>query len=218
MPGTPLPSPLYPSLLALLLALLAGGCGDAPSPAPPPSASAIAHPATLEELMRSIVAAKNAGERQRFLALMRSLVPTRAELHQVLRPGPATEAFLAASKERTVEDGLLEKEPPADKPLPKTERTEVVVHAATTEELAAYAEGTTAFLEFPGGMQRFAQRVAAPGRTWFVLEMVEPGKDLGTRISCFTRLGERFLLLAKPWRSLPRKEEPPAEGDAGEPR
>ncbi len=168
--------------------------------------------------MRSIVLAQNAGERERFLALMRSLVPTRAELVQVLRPGPATEAFLAASKERTVEDGLLEREPPADKPLPKTERTEVVVHAATTEELVAYAKGTTAYQEFPGGMRRFAERVAAPGRTWYVVEMLEPGKDLGTRITCFTRLGERFLLIAKPWRALPREEEPPAEEGAAEPR
>ena len=86
---------------------------------------------------------------------------------------------------------------------PDPKLTDVQVHAATTEEIQRYEKGTAAFAEFPGGMRRFAAQVAAPGRTWYVVELLEPGKDAGMKYTCFTKVGKRFVVILKPWRALP---------------
>ena len=44
---------------------------------------------------------------------------------------------------------------------------------------------------------------AEPGRTWWSAELREPGRDEGTRFTCFTRVGDRWLLIVRPWQSLP---------------
>lgn len=201
--------PVLPWLWLCALALTA--CGEKPvEPPAAPVPAASVQPAEIGDVWREIIAAQNGGQRERYIALIRSLPPTKAELAQVLRPGPEAEAFLAAATNMTSEGSTQFPDPPADQPLPKTTRTEVFVHQATTEELAAYEKGSTAAQEFPGGMRAFARSVAQPGRTWFTVELREPGKDLGTRLTCFTRLGERFIMVAKPWRALPRSEGPDA--------
>lgn len=204
------------SKLALALLIALGACGD-PAPkaaapdAPPPAAStpvvdSTTRAADLAAHMRSIVAAQNANDGRTYIDAMHAFVPTRAEVRSLLREGPQTEAFLAALRDTTVEDGLRDRQPPNAQQLPPTKRTEVLVHVATTEEIAAYERGTVAFAEFPGGMKRFAREVAAPGRAWYVVELREPGEDSGTRITAFADLGDRFVLLAKPWRALPDEE------------
>jgi hypothetical protein len=201
-----------PTLGFLTLTLLAG-CGDAP-PAPTTPAAVtsdagdtVKDPAALRALVETWIGAQNAGDGARYLEVMRGFLPTRAQLRAMLREGPATEAFLAAAGRMTVEGSPVAKVAPADKPLPKTTRTDVFVHAATTEEIAAYEKGSEAFEEFPGGMRRFAERIAAPGRVWYAVEMREPGHDAGTRITAFTRVGGHFLIVPKPWRVMPRAPE-----------
>jgi hypothetical protein len=199
--------------LLLLVGPALAACGE---PAPTPTAQGPAKPAAsgasdaedLAQVVRGIIETQNAGDRQANLAKTRALIPTEAELKALLRPGAASEAFLKAAQEITVEGGAAAKEPPADKQPPPTDRTNVVVHAATTEAIAAYEKGTTAHGEFPGGMKRFAQELAAPGRTWYAVEMLAPGKEDGTRITCFTRLGTKWLLVPKPWRYMTPEEQP----------
>jgi hypothetical protein len=129
------------------------------------------------------------------------LIPTTADLRKVLREGPATDAFIAKFPAKDLDASKGKEASPVD--AKDRTRTEVRVHAATTEELVAYGKGTVAAEEFPGGMKRFARDVAVPGRTWYCAEFLEPGQDTGTRYTCFTRLGDRFLFVIKPWRSIP---------------
>lgn len=214
-------------------ALLLAGCGDTPPPEPPPSgppvdaapsqappkepapeeppdvgpykpperAERLKHPDTLDALFKQILDATQKKDTAAVQALVVSIVPTREELHQVLKDGPETEKFVAAYQGPVAE--TLGPAAPSDSLGFAPTHTEIHVHQATTEDLVAYAKGTTAYMEFPGGMQRFAKQVAAPGRTWYVVETREPGKESGIKYSCFTRLGNRFLLVVKPWRAIP---------------
>ncbi len=187
--------------LALSLASILGACGgDAPAPA-----GTSAPPATtLDALAARFQAARAAGNDAMATSLAWSLVPTKADLAAIVAKGPAAEAFLAAFKfvDLPATDDAVralgrQLFAPGD---PK--RTETKVYAATTEEIVAYARGSVAFDEFPGGMKRFAA-VAAPGRTFYVVEHVEPGSDTGMKYTCFTRVDDRWLFLPKPWGSLP---------------
>lgn len=220
-----MPSFLRPSAAALVL-LLVPACGDdaPPTPSPSPGAGGAApakpaappatapasearatperpsHPDTLDALFQQVLEASKARDAAKVRALVLSMIPTREELRQVLREGVETETFLSTYQgpiaETLVPDGA------AASLAPNVTHTDVFVHAATTEDLAAHQKGTTAYAEFPGGMQRFAERVAAPGRTWYAVETREPGKDSGIRYTAFTRLGGRFLLVVKPWRAM----------------
>jgi len=206
------------SILGLLLVGALAGCGgdasDGSKPAPPvaaPGAAAaapaggVAQPATLEGLVARFQALRKAGDAAGLQALAASTIPSTTELAAVLRSGPERDAFLSkyplhdmkADDPRVAELGKGLFEPSNGK------QTEVLVHASTTEELAAYAKGTMAFEEFPGGCQRFARLVAAPGRTWYVVELVAPGEASGMKYSIFTKLGDRFLFVSKPWRAMP---------------
>lgn len=199
-------------VVALLLALgLVGGCGtDSAAPNPPTADTAEA----LKEKFVEMIALAKAKRREDLIRFVRSLLPTRAELRAIVREGADADAWLSAYAGPTVENA------PADKggePDPAaSQRTEIHVYAATTEEIAAYVKGSVAMMEFPGGMQRFAQRVAAPARTWYTVKAVEPGQASGTRYTCLTNVGGHFVLVAKPWRAIPRAASSSAEPD--EPR
>jgi hypothetical protein len=133
------------------------------------------------------------------------MIPTTEDLKKVTRPGPATDAFLSkyAYKDLPADGDPIREFAGGILSPGKPERTEIRVHRATTEEIAAYDKGGVAFKEFPGGMRRFAEKVAAPGTTWAVVEFVEPGQDSGMKFTCFTRLGDRWIFLAKPWNLIP---------------
>lgn len=205
---------LVGSLLSCLALGVVVACGGEPaSPASKPAAApagapASKHPETLEALVAEVHRARATGKGEDAKALVAQMVPTRADLAALLTPGPGADAFVAAWKfvdlppetPAVVELGALLFDPrdPA--------RTETHVHAATTEELVAYAKDSAAGKDFPGGMRRFAA-LAAPGRTWYVVEHVEPGKDTGMKYTCFTRVGARWIFLPKPWSALPREGE-----------
>ena len=189
-----------PAALLAMAAAAFASCGE-PTALPPP-----AQPATLEGLVQAYLDAHDAQDAPRMIEIMFSVIPTSAELRSCLKSGPDADAFLAAYKGKDLArngpevaglaKGLFVRSKPT--------QTEIHVYSATTEELVAYAEGTEAFAQFPRGMQRFAQKVAAPGRTWHVVTIVEPGQRLGMKYTCMTRVGGRFVLVAKPWRLVPR--------------
>lgn len=189
-------------VLALLAPLLLVACGDSP-PAAGPAQGTPPAAEDLPALLRRVLAVQNGGDKAAAEATLRGLLPTQAELRQVVRPGPAADAFVAAF------GGTREKSPPVGAQLAPPERSEVKVHSATTEELAAYVRDTVAFAEFPGGMRRFAQELALPGLTWCTVELLEPGKDSGTRLTAFVQAGGRWVLVPKPWTGLPREEQAP---------
>lgn len=184
------------TLFALLAVACLAACEEPEAPKPA---------ATLEELAARFQAARKAGDEAKATALAYSVVPSKAELATLVTKGEASDAWLAAFKfvDLALTDPLVKDLgqrlfEPGD---PK--RTVTQVHAATTEELVAYAKGSVAFEEFPGGMQRFAA-IAAAGRTWYVVEHVEPGSSTGMKFTCFTKVGDRFVFLPKPWNALPK--------------
>jgi hypothetical protein len=200
-------------LLVSLVALLLAACGDDP-PAAPPAAAAPTSEA-LAEHFRALVKAAQAQDVEALKGLVGAMIPSRAELAGLLKPGPDADAWLAAYEGPTTETFKPDEAPKSG--LGSSTRTEIHVHRATTEELAAYVKGTVAFAEFPGGMKDFARTLAAPGRAWWCVEAVEPGKDSGTRFTAFTDVAGRFVLVVKPWRALRRTEPPAAEGPAETP-
>jgi hypothetical protein len=196
-------------LAATLLAWASSACsGDAPAN----GSAAVVHPERLEDLAKAFQDARAVGDMKRLGALYRSMVPTTADLRRILRAGPATEDFLAKFPGKDAGDvpdpkpGAVGLFSPGD---PK--RAETRTYSATTEEIVAYAKGTVAFEEFPGGMRRFASAVAAPGRTWWVVVIAAPGERGGMKYSTFTRLDDRWLVVVKPWNWLPREAAAPAE-------
>jgi hypothetical protein len=206
---TKLPRALLPTLL---VAALLGGCGGEPTPAVPTPAPPADTAAALKAQFEGFVALGKAGDKDALARAGRELLPTREELRTLLRPGPESETWLAAYKGPTAE---TPPKPGASAADVDTTRQEIHVHAATTEEIIAYVRDSVAWKEFPGGMRRFAQRVAAPGRTWYTVEAVEPGKESGTRFTCFTHVGGRFVLVLRPWRAMPaERNEPPDEPNA----
>jgi hypothetical protein len=170
----------------------------------------VAQPGSLDELARQFLAAHAASDKKRLAELGSSMVPTTAELRSCLKPGPDSDAFLERYKAKDLAPDSKEVAAlGASLFLPvEAKRTEVHVCDATTEEIAAYVPGTVAFDVFPGEMRRFAQKVAAPGRTWHIVTIVEPGQKLGTKYSCFTKVNGRFIAVGKPWRLIARDPEP----------
>lgn len=80
-------------------------------------------------------------------------------------------------------------------------RTQIKVHSATTEELIAYEKGGTA-AEFPGGAKTAAQTVLQPRLTFYEIELVKPGEDLGMKYHLFYHDGQNWKMLGPIWRAL----------------
>jgi len=86
--------------------------------------------------------------------------------------------------------------------LARPEQTVVKVHGATTEEIVAYAQGSVAYAEFPGGTRRIAERILRSGMTFYEVEFLEPGKDLGIKYHLFYWDGRQWTMLGPLWRAL----------------
>lgn len=84
----------------------------------------------------------------------------------------------------------------------KPEQTEIQVHGAKTEEIAAYEKDSVAFKEFPGGAKDLAAAALRPGLTFYEVECLEPGKDAGMKYHLFFHDGERWAMLGPGWRAL----------------
>ena len=75
--------------------------------------------------------------------------------------------------------------------------TEVLVHGATTEDIAS---GAPAASEFPGGAKKMAETVLRPGMMFYEVERREPGAERGNRLDLFFFDGSRWVMLGKLWR------------------
>ncbi len=84
----------------------------------------------------------------------------------------------------------------------KPEQTEIQVHGSSVEALAKYEKDSTAFKEFPGGARDLAAAALRPGLTFYEVEFLEPGKDLGMKFHLFYWDGERWAMLGAAWRAL----------------
>ena len=81
-------------------------------------------------------------------------------------------------------------------------QTEVQVHGATTEEVAANAPGSVVHAEFPGGAVNAAETLLRPGVTWYEVELLEPGAERGMKFHLFYWGGTQWRMLGPVWRFL----------------
>lgn len=127
------------------------------------------------------------------------LIPDPATLKKVLRDD-APAGFV----DKVIEQ--YKKLPPDDDRvmclISPPNRTEIKVHTAKTEEIAAHAQGTPGGDEFPGGAQKVAQQALRPGVTFYEVETLEPGKDSGTRFHLFFWDGTTWKMMGAAWRAV----------------
>jgi hypothetical protein len=175
-----------------LAVLLLGACSKS---APPVQAKD--GEAGLRELFISARAACDAQNVGKGRAIVASIIPTKAQLSRALAddvPSDFVEQVASQSKELPSDDAktacLLS---PAG-------RTEILVHRATTEEIAARSTEVVA-KEFPRGAQKLAPFLR-PAATFYEVETVEPGADKGTKFHMFYWDGAQWRMLGPAWRYL----------------
>lgn len=184
---------------AAATAFFAERFGSAPAGATAADVAAAAK--AVEAVSKAYADARAAGDDAKLLELTKSLLPTEAEVRSLLKPGPAADAFVTAYRPERLRGEANEIAKELLKPASAVQ-TATEVHSATTEELVANVSGSVAWQEFPGGVRDFAAAMAAPGRSWHVVEYVEPGVGMGQKYAVFTVVNGKVLFLHKPWRSL----------------
>ncbi len=136
---------------------------------------------------------------EKALAILKGLLPDEERLKAALKPDVAKDVLdkvVAMHKEL---GSKMTAETIAG--FCKPEQTEVQVHGATTEEIAANAEGSVAFAEFPGGAQRVAAHLR-PKLTFYEVEYLEPGQDAGMKYHLFYWDGKQWSMLGPVWRAI----------------
>lgn len=194
------------SAFILLVCLLAGlaGCDKSKGGGGGAASSGYAQsdsPDNLKGLLEEIIKSNEAGDKTKAAAMTRALIPSTKEALTKAVKDDATEFIdraLEAAKTIPADDaqvaGLIKRGEP--------NRTQVNVHAATTEEIAEYKPGSTAANEFPGGAQKLAQQLLKPGVKFYEVEFVEPGKDAGMKFHMFYWDGSTWRMLGPAWRAL----------------
>lgn len=130
-------------------------------------------------------------------AIVASIIPTSAQLGRALGdkvPADFVEQVANQAKEIPADDAK------AACVLSPAGRTEILVHRATTEELAARSTEVVT-TEFPRGSQKLAEMLR-PGTTFYEVETVEPGTDRGTKFHMFYWDGAQWRMLGPAWRYL----------------
>jgi plasmid stability protein len=133
-------------------------------------------------------------------AITLALRPDRADLKKALTDDVAPDFV-----EKLV--AMYGQLPPTDEKIacvftPGEGRTEIKPYAATTEQLRAYAEGTPAYQEFPGGARTLAQQFLRPGVTFYEVAVTRPGERDGMKYHLFFWNGSGWKMLGPAWRVL----------------
>lgn len=91
------------------------------------------------------------------------------------------------------------------------DQTEIFVHGSTTKDLADYKNDSVAFREFPGGARAAAQQgILKPGMTFYEIEVLKPGAELGMKFHLFYHDGKNWKMLGPIWRAM-RDSSPPEQ-------
>lgn len=152
----------------------------------------------LKSVFAELQQAIRAGDTARAAEMTRALLPGEESLQVAIKDDEAVkkvvgmyQAFTSEGDEAFVR--LFATDP---------KRSEMIVHAATTEELISYQEGTPAFNEFPGGARQVAESVLQPEVTFYEIELVEPGEERGMKYHMFFHDGKAWKMLGPIWREL----------------
>jgi hypothetical protein len=87
----------------------------------------------------------------------------------------------------------------------RSDQIGLLIHAASTEELAAREVGTLAWEEFPGGAQELARSVLRPGMMFYAVTFINPQERHGKQFCMFFWDGWRWGWLGPAWRVLELK-------------
>lgn len=125
-----------------------------------------------------------------YKALSDALRPTDADYEAAFTPEAAAKA--KAGYEKPWDDGLMVLKPG------DPERTEILIWAATAEELQTKTGDAR---EFPGGYAQAAPHLK-PGTTWYRVKFVKPGERSGMAFDGLVHVNGRWVVFPKPWRVL----------------
>lgn len=158
----------------------------------------------LQELFIVLNQAVTEGDHEKGAELTRSLMPTPEQLKVVLNSSVTDEQFDALKtmhKNYAIPAGVPA-ETVAKTLIRKPKQTIIQVHKATTEDLIAYAKGSAAYNEFPGGARTLAQKYFKPNTTFYEVEMLEPGAKYGMKYHLFFWNGSSWSMFGPGWRVL----------------
>jgi hypothetical protein len=131
-------------------------------------------------------------------ALFQSLVPDESRAKVALRPGLPAAVIEKINEFHSM--GRQSKEWLRNIAGPN--QTVARVRGATTEQIRAYTEGSIAYEHFPGGAKTMAEQVLRPGVTFYEVDFLEPGKQLGMTYHLFYWDGQQWSMLGPLWRAL----------------
>ena len=80
----------------------------------------------------------------------------------------------------------------------KPDQTELLIWAATTEELQNQSGHA---MEFPGGYKGVADKLGA-GLTWYRFKTVRPGERSGMAYDGLVYVNGRWAFFPKPWKAV----------------
>jgi len=158
-------------------------------------------PDNLKALFQEMHKARTGNDTKRVAALTRGLLPDESRVRKALRddaPADAVNQIVTLIKSLPASDETSLARLFAADPA----NTEVQVHGATTEEIGAYAAGSVAYNEFPGGAQRLANQILRPNMTFYEVEYLKPGADAGMKYHLFFWDGTQWTMLGPIWRAL----------------
>jgi hypothetical protein len=154
----------------------------------------------LKKYLTNLHAAQIGGKTDEAAKMTAALIPDAARLKKGLADSVPANVFAKIEKFYAE----LPKEPAALSKMiaPKPEETEIQVHGATTEEIAAFVDGSVARKKFPGAAKEAAEKgLLRPKVTFYEVEFVKPGSDLGTDYHLFYHDGTAWTMLGRVWRA-----------------
>ena len=193
---------LLPAALCVLLLAGCGGAGNAPANAPR-AALDVSHDLPPTEAGAKAALEEFAKPQAEMLKLLAQLKPSRTELEVIYQPAYVEKALAAEEKLwfSTLKQGGLRFE---------KDQTQVLLHRATTRELAAWGAETARDFSDSHAPERF-KRVALyvnDGLTFYRFRFVKPGLAYGAVFDALlTHANGRWVLIQNPVRVIERYDE-----------
>lgn len=158
----------------------------------------------LSILFKELQSKLRKGEKAGAAKIARALLPNQQDVEEILRPEKLSvalkiSAFQTKFSPKTDEDIIKVF-------TTKKERTVIKVHRATTEELVANVKGSTSFNEFPSGILPLAGTILKPKVSFYEIEMLEPGKEMGMKYHLFTKTKNGWKMMGPFWRVFMKKD------------
>jgi hypothetical protein len=164
----------------------------------------------LKELMMDIKKAQDAADYEKAKVLIMSIIPNKNSIKKALKSDVDSKTIDALNEINTFIDKQKAKvskkvfnELLSTKLFKiKKEQDEILIHEATTEEIAEYKKDSVAWKEFPGGAGRAAKQILKPKMKFYEVEYLKKGEKYGMKYHLFYWDGSGWKMLGKAWRGL----------------